>query len=67
MSKTGDRSALLTRRQAITADAPPCPVCGRPVVTRTTAVHRDRCRWIRTPACSTSCLEAMRQRKAANP
>lgn len=67
MSRQGDRTVLLRRRQQITPTAPACPVCGRPVVARGMVINRAEARWIRQPACSTTCLEALRLRASKEP
>ena len=64
MSKTGDRNVLIKRRAEIIVTAPNCPVCGRPIVARGLHVGKRTTRWIRQPACSTTCLNLM---KPVNP
>lgn len=66
MSIAGDRNRLIERRGKITANATPCPVCGRPVVFRTPVQCAYKVRLLRPKACSTTCGVLLAQRKVVS-
>lgn len=65
MSTTGDLNTLTRRRATIAATAPACPVCGRPIAARALPPPgRPRLKFIRSIACSTSCIVELKNRTA---